>query len=230
MITIYKITNRLNRKIYVGQTKQSIEKRFLQHSKTNSPLGNAMRSCGLENFTIEVIEECETQDQANRQERFWINALNCKMPNGYNRSNGGEGGIHKPRTSPVNTMKLGEYLAMYRARNKLTMQNMADACGFSKAYISMLEKGINPTTGKPVSPTMQAFEKIAKATGQDLDSLLKILDGDQPITISATNSLNSEEMKLVDEFRSLDNDGRKDFWSYLKFLQFKYAAPHVAAV
>ncbi|MBQ6028901.1 MAG: hypothetical protein IJL24_05160, partial [Treponema sp.] len=70
----------------------SIEKRFLQHSKTNSPLGNAMRSCGLENFTIEVIEECETQDQANRQERFWINALNCKMPNGYNRSNGGEGG------------------------------------------------------------------------------------------------------------------------------------------
>ena len=61
MITIYKITNILNNKPYVGQTCQPIEKRFLQHSKANSPLGDAMRQCGLENFTIEVIETCETQ-------------------------------------------------------------------------------------------------------------------------------------------------------------------------
>lgn len=126
-------------------------------------------------------------------------------------------------------MKLGEWLAMYRAKNKLTMQNMADACGFSKAYVAMLEKGINPSTGKPVSPTIQTFEKIARATGQDLDSLLKILDGDQPITINATNSLNGEEMKLVDEFRSLDDNGRQDFWRYLEFLKFK-CAPRMAAV
>ncbi|MBR0290116.1 MAG: helix-turn-helix transcriptional regulator [Selenomonadaceae bacterium] len=126
-------------------------------------------------------------------------------------------------------MKLGEWLAMYRARNNLTLQNMADACGFSKAYASMLEKGVNPTTGKPVSPTIQTFEKIAKATGQDLDSLLKILDGDQPITITTKNSLNSEEKKLLDDYRSLDNDGRRDFWSYLEFLKFKYA-PNVAAM
>ena len=48
---VYKITNRLNRKIYVGQTKQAIEKRF------GSPLEQAMRQCGADNFTIEVIEE-----------------------------------------------------------------------------------------------------------------------------------------------------------------------------
>ena len=126
-------------------------------------------------------------------------------------------------------MKLGEWLAMYRARNNLTLQNMADACGFSKAYIAMLEKGVNPSTGKPVSPTIQAFEKIAKATGHDLDSLLKILDSDQPITISVTKSLNNEEMKLLDEFRSLDTDKRRDFWSYLEFLKFKQA-PGMAAM
>ena len=93
---------------------------------------------------------------------------------------------------------------------------MADACGFSKAY----------KIRQPASLYLQLCKPLRK----DFDSLLKILDGDQPITISATNSLNSEEMKLLDEFRSLDNDGRKDFWSYLKFLKFKYAAPHVAAV
>ena len=72
MITIYKITNRLNGKLYVGQIRQPIEKRFIQHSKTNSPLGNAMKDCSLENFAIKVIEECEMQEQANQRERFWI--------------------------------------------------------------------------------------------------------------------------------------------------------------
>lgn len=101
MIAIYKITNRLNWKIYVGQTHQPIEKRFLQHSKAPSPLGDAMRDCGIENFTIEVIEECETQKQANERERFWIRVLKSKMPNGYNRSNGGEVSIREPQRVAV---------------------------------------------------------------------------------------------------------------------------------
>ena len=70
----------------LGQTRQSIEQRFLQHFADKSPLGDAMRDCKIENFTIEVIEECETQIQANERERFWIKFLNCKVPNGYNRS------------------------------------------------------------------------------------------------------------------------------------------------
>ena len=56
MIMIYKITNRLNCKPYVGQTKQSIEKRFLQHSKTDSPLGNAMEDCELEKYPMVIIK------------------------------------------------------------------------------------------------------------------------------------------------------------------------------
>ena len=95
MVTIYKITNTLNGKPYVGLTQQPIERRFLQHAKAHTPLGDAMRECGLENFTIEVIERCETLEQAKRQERFWIRVLNSKVPNGYNQSDGGEGGYRK---------------------------------------------------------------------------------------------------------------------------------------
>ena len=91
-MVVYKITNQTNGKIYIGQTRQSIEKRFLQHSKANSPLGNDMRDCGLENFTIEVVEECETQEQTNQREQVLIRELNCKIPNGYNQTNGGERG------------------------------------------------------------------------------------------------------------------------------------------
>ena len=121
-------------------------------------------------------------------------------------------------------MKLGEWLKMYRARHNMTMQDLANACGFSKAYIGMLEKGVNPTTGKPVSPTIQTLDKIAKGTGQDLDSLLKNLDGDQPVTITkSTNTLSDEQTTMLKAYDELPNDGRRDFWGYLEFLKFKYA-------
>ena len=121
---------------------------------------------------------------------------------------------------------------MYRTRhNNMTMQDLAAACGFSKAYIGALEKGINPSTGKPYSPTIQTFEKIAKGTGQDLDSLLKSLDGDQPITLNAPSSieLSDEQVNVLKAFDELNSEGRRDFWSYLSYLKFKYA-PNVAMV
>lgn len=100
---IYKITNTMNQKIYIGQTCQSIEKRFLQHSKAITPLGDVMRKYGLENFTIEIIEECSTPEHAKEQERFWIKTLKSKVPNGYNQSDGGEGILLKEERSYKNT-------------------------------------------------------------------------------------------------------------------------------
>ena len=115
-------------------------------------------------------------------------------------------------------MRLGEYMKMYRANNKISMKELADSCGFSKAYVGMLEKGINPTTGKPVSPTIQTLEKIARGTGQDLDSLLKILDGGQPVTISRSMPLDSEEIKLVDNYRELNAEDKDFLWSVVRRL------------
>lgn len=127
-------------------------------------------------------------------------------------------------------MKLGEWLKMYRTRHNMTMQELANVCGFSKAYIGMLEKGINPTTGKPVSPTIQTLDKIARGTGQDIDSLLKCLDGDQPVIITTSpNNLSDEQATVLKAYDELNNDGRRDFWGYLEFLKFKYA-PSVAAM
>ena len=83
----------------------------------------------------------------------------------------------------VINMTLGEWIKNYRDKHSLSMQEMADMCGFSKAYIGQLEKGINPSTGKPISPTIQAFDKIAQAVGLDLDVFLKELDGNQLITL-----------------------------------------------
>ena len=81
-------------------------------------------------------------------------------------------------------MTLGEWIKQYRKSHGLSMQAFADMSGLSKAYIGMIEKGVNPTTGKTVSPTIQTIGKIAKGVNVDLDTFLKELDAQQPVTIN----------------------------------------------
>lgn len=122
-------------------------------------------------------------------------------------------------------MKLGEYLKVYRARHNMTMQDLADACGFSKAYIGILEKGVNPTTGKPVSPTIQTFEKIAKGTGQDIDSLFNLLDGDQPVTVkSRATPLTDEQETVLDAFSQLNSEGKNLILAMLNSLKISHTS------
>ena len=109
---IYKIINLLNEKNYIGQTRQPIEKRFLQHFKADSPLGQDMRQYGIKNFTIEIIERCENQAQLNEREIFWINILNSRQPNGYNVKNVGGGRKYLHRQFKITEIPLN-----YNIRN-----------------------------------------------------------------------------------------------------------------
>jgi len=92
---IYKITNTINGKIYVGQTVMTLSKRFGCHvrssKRTNSStaIHNAIRKYGSEAFSIELIKECSSVDQLNDAERYWIDRLNTLAPNGYNIELGG---------------------------------------------------------------------------------------------------------------------------------------------
>ena len=219
MIKIYKITNRLNRKPYVGQTNQPIERRFVQHAKADSPLGQAMRDCGLDNFTIEVIEECATPKQAKEREQFWIKVLNSKVPNGYNRSNGGEGGIHKSREFTFETtVKLGEIIREYRLRNKMSMGDFARMSGISKPYVSMLESNKNSNGGKPIAPSVETLQKVSHAIGISLDELLRKL-GDEKIDIRQL-SFNDDEAELVDVYRQLPPERKQLVKSLVGQLNF----------
>ena len=95
---IYKITNNLNQKIYIGQTRNSINRRWLDHCKSakneddkdhNAPLHLAINKYGRENFTVELIEQCDNQ-LLNEREIFWIKQLDS-YNNGYNAALGGYG-------------------------------------------------------------------------------------------------------------------------------------------
>ena len=92
VIFIYKVMCLVNDKVYVGQTKRNIEKRFKEHSRSKKSLiGKAMQKYGKENFKLELLEVCETREEANRREIFFISEFNCIAPNGYNLTSGGWG-------------------------------------------------------------------------------------------------------------------------------------------
>lgn len=95
MPEIYKITNKINGKTYVGQTKNPLKTRLYSHLKkvredSKLPIHCAIRKYGKENFLIETIESCKI-NELNAKEIFWIKELNSLCQNGYNIRNGGRG-------------------------------------------------------------------------------------------------------------------------------------------
>lgn len=84
MIGIYKITNLINNKCYIGQSIH-IERRWTEHcfpSKT-SKISLAIQEFGKENFNFEILEECSIQE-LDKKEAYWIQYYNSLTPNGYN--------------------------------------------------------------------------------------------------------------------------------------------------
>ena len=94
---IYKITNTINGKSYLGQTIQNVKERFYQHCATkcskavsNMAIHRAIKKYGKSNFTVEVIEEIDSAN-LNDRERYWIKYYNS-YNNGYNSTKGGQDG------------------------------------------------------------------------------------------------------------------------------------------
>lgn len=96
--TIYKITNKINGKIYIGQTRRNESERWQQHIKSskynycsdyNTILHQAIRKYGTENFEVQIIEKCDFS-LLNSKEIYWIQYYDSQK-NGYNITNGGYG-------------------------------------------------------------------------------------------------------------------------------------------
>lgn len=89
MVKIYKITNNVNGKVYIGQTRQGIATRFRQHLQgmgmgKKMPIHLALGKYGKDNFIIEEVCTCLDEKNANYLEMYFINHFNSIAPNGYN--------------------------------------------------------------------------------------------------------------------------------------------------
>jgi group I intron endonuclease len=96
---VYKITNLVNGKIYIGKTsdvnkrwKKHIEIAKSQEEKAYQYLHKSINKYGIENFIIEEIENNLTEQESFNREIFWIKTMEAKNSNvGMNLTNGGEG-------------------------------------------------------------------------------------------------------------------------------------------
>lgn len=115
-------------------------------------------------------------------------------------------------------MELKTFINSYRTEHNLTMEQFAKLASLSKGYISMLEKGYNPQTGKKFIPSISALNNIAIATGTDLDHLLKIIDDIEVSLDSPAQDLiisNPQEEQLIIGYRNLTTANQKELLAYL---------------
>ena len=136
---IYKIINDINDKVYVGKTTNSLDIRFKQHladatrrEKEKRPLYNAINKYGAEHFSIELIEECDTQIE-NEREQFWIGFYKG-YEEGYNATRGGEGKClysHDKILSLLEQGKTTKEIIEEIGCCKDVIVNVAHSCGLS---------------------------------------------------------------------------------------------------
>lgn len=123
---IYKVTNVLNGKCYVGKTK-SLRRRWAQHRSLKdrtSGIVKAMLKHGVENFTFEVLQDgIETHQELSRLEIEWIERLKSFGPGGYNMTLGGDGAVSRAACAYA----LGKKSDATRAKMSETAKNRSEA-------------------------------------------------------------------------------------------------------
>ena len=135
-MVIYKITNTVNGKVYIGQTIQSNAKaRWYAHCAyvrkgKKSHLYDSMRKYGVENFTWEVIEQGNTVEQLNELEAKWVDYYRS-ITEVYNNREAGNNKLHS--TKSIQRMREAQKAAHARRRE---LNN-----GIEKHTVSHCHKG-----------------------------------------------------------------------------------------
>ena len=119
-------------------------------------------------------------------------------------------------------MTLKDLVIKYRADNGLSQRQFALQCGLSNGYISMLEKGINPSTGAKITPTLPALSKLATGMHTTLNELFTLVD-DMDVDVkspalSEEDGLASVDMEIISLLAGLSDAKKQQAISFLRFL------------
>ena len=106
MPLIYKITNCVNGKIYIGLTTRTLELRWKEHCRHNNQvIDKAIQKYGKDNFSLEILEEC-SDELLDEREKYWIKDYDS-FKKGYNITAGGRG------DGAICTQKMDEVLNLW---------------------------------------------------------------------------------------------------------------------
>jgi len=160
MKCIYLRTNTVNGKQYVGQA-NDFERRESDwkwgKTYTGGIIDKAKMKYGVENFKSEILKECQTQEELNHWEQYYIKELNTKYPNGYNLTDGG-GGMSGFKHSEEHNKKMSKVLKGRHLSEKTEYKKGHITSQEIKNKISESKKGQEPWN-KGTKGIMKAWNK-----------------------------------------------------------------------
>lgn len=100
-------------------------------------------------------------------------------------------------------MTVGELIAQYREEHNISQRKFAYLCGLSNGYISMIERNLNPQTGKPPEISPDNMKAIARAMQMSMTDLARAVDPDTKIylRVDPTEGLGGISVPLEGAFR-----------------------------
>lgn len=177
---IYKITNNINGKVYIGQSVHP-DRRWIEHkSKSknkadNYPIHLAINKYGSENFTFEILEWTENYNQ---REKELIESYDSIAPKGYNVASGGQNNIMYGEDHPRNTISNYQLTSIINEleQNLLNDREIADKYNTTPKIISDINKGItHKIVGKtyPIRPTDIRPNRLSNDEANIVKTLLR---------------------------------------------------------
>ncbi len=204
---IYKITNLINSKTYIGQTTTSLQERIYNYrkeckwSKNPRPVIFAMRKYGIENFTFEIVEnDIPTKKLLDEKERYYINEVykSLTTQGGYNVELGGNGiGKHSEETKrKISEAQCGELNHMF---GKTGAANIT-----SKKIIELTTGKVYGSASEGARELGLSFSHVCSVARGERGStggyVFRYLDEDnvpvKPVTIAKIKSLRIREKIL----------------------------------
>lgn len=173
---IYKITNKINGKLYIGQTihpnRRWIEhKQKARHGQDLFPIHLAIKKYGEENFLFEIIEWTENYDN---EERRLIKEFNTLCPNGYNIGKGGENYVMYGEDNPRNRVKNSDIPLIIQdlKENKMTDRAIAQKYNLTDKIIADINHGYTHKQSNEIYP----IRKRSGCQKLTLDQVAEIKD------------------------------------------------------
>ena len=172
---IYKYTNLLNGKIYIGQTRTSLERRDKKHcnsSDDNMYFHKALRKYGRENFNLEIIEEHIPLELLDMREQYWIEYFDSyyKHNKGYNLTKGGTWGNSSQQVFGEDVTNIKDLIL----NTNLTFQEIACKYDVSVSCISDINTGrtfLDTNLKYPLRSTHSRSEITQKKVEQIIELL-----------------------------------------------------------
>lgn len=149
MIGIYKVENKINKKVYIGQS-VNIKNRWESHKNNhnnanlkdfNTKFYKALRKYGIDNFSFEIVEEC-SKEKLDEREIYWIRYFDS-FKNGYNSTIGGQIGNTIEENHPMTDLTNLQILELKKElkESKISEYELAKKYSISQSEISNINRG-----------------------------------------------------------------------------------------